>query len=125
MTPNGVITMVITGPDFDSGEMTSTTILVPLGSQVDAVERLRKAGLDVAVEKGQVRIDEPLPGTPFFEYIGTLFDFYGDDQVRLSDLRQKADRIPRIVFYIPAVALLVLVVFSQQKRIRTTREAFS
>ncbi|OED42203.1 C4-dicarboxylate ABC transporter [Chromatiales bacterium (ex Bugula neritina AB1)] len=117
-TPNGVITMVVSGPDFDTGEITSTTILVPLGgsSMDDAAERLRQAGLDVTIEDGQTRIDEPFPGTPFFETIGKSFDFYGDESVQIAEVKTPAQRMPKEVFYIPALLLLALVVWLQRRR---------
>ncbi len=72
---NGVLTFVISGPDFDTGETTSTTILVPMGRRAEAIERLEEAGLTIIVEDGFARVEEPFPQTPFFEKIGTLFDF--------------------------------------------------
>jgi TRAP-type uncharacterized transport system fused permease subunit len=36
VTPSGTITLVVSGPDFDTGEDTSTTILVPLGDGAEA-----------------------------------------------------------------------------------------
>ena len=113
---NGVLTFVVSGPNFDTGEETSTTLLVPLGDRKDAIERLEGAGLTVILEDGLAKIDEPLPQTPFFESIGKLFDFYGDDPVVVSQVRSKADRWPKEVFYIPALILLALVFFSQRRR---------
>ena len=115
-TPDGVITMVISGPDFDSGEIESTTILVPLGQRSDAIERLENAGLSVTVEDGFAVIGEPLPGTPFFEGIGKTFDFYDDRPVRIADILTRSERVVKEVFYIPAVLLLGLVVFLQRRR---------
>ena len=113
---NGVLTFVVSGPNFDTGEETSTTLLVPLGDRKDAIERLEGAGLTVILEDGLAKIDEPLPQTPFFESIGKLFDFYGDDPVVVSQVRSKADRWPKEVFYIPALILLALVFLSQRRR---------
>ncbi|NRB30556.1 MAG: TRAP transporter permease [Rhizobiaceae bacterium] len=113
---NGVLTFVVTGPNFDTGETTSTTLLVPLGDRKEAIERLEGAGLTVLLEDGLAKIDEPLPQTPFFESIGKLFDFYADEPVVVSQVRQKADRMPKEVFYIPALLLLALVFFSQRRR---------
>ncbi len=118
VTPGGILTMVVSGPDFDSGEIESTTILVPLGQPEEAVERLRKAGLSVTVDGGRAVIEEPFPGTPFFESIGKSFDYYGDEPVQIAEIRQKADRMPKEVFYIPAVLLLAFVIFNQKRRQR-------
>ncbi|MEM7293231.1 MAG: TRAP transporter fused permease subunit, partial [Pseudomonadota bacterium] len=115
-TPNGVLTMVISGPDFDSGEMDSTTILVPLGEPAEAAARLEKAGLMVMVEDGFAKIEEPFPGTPFFEKIGLSFDYYADEPVRIADVRKPTERMPKEVFYIPAILLLGMIIFSQRRR---------
>ena len=116
-TPEGVLTMVISGPDFDSGEVESTTILVPLGQPAEAAKRLEEAGLMVIVEDGFAKIDEPFPGTPFFDSIGTSFDYYADEPVRIADIRKPTERIAKEVFYIPAILLLGLVVFLQRRRV--------
>ena len=118
VSPNGNITMVVSGPDFDSGEITSTTILVNLGQPLDAVKRLRKAGLSVVVEDGRAVIEEPFPGTPFFETIGKSFDYYGDEPVQVAKVLRDADRIPKEVFYLPALLLLGIIVVSQKRRSR-------
>ena len=115
-TPDGVLTMIVTGPDFDTGEITSTTILVPLGNQAAAIARLEKAGLTVTVEDGRAIIQEPFPGSPFFETIGKTFDYYTDNPVELSVIRTKKERVPKEVFYLPAVLLLGLVYWVQRRR---------
>ena len=116
---NGVLTFVVSGPNFDTGEMTSTTLLVPLGDRKEAIDRLEGAGLTVLLKDGLAKIDEPLPQTPFFESIGKLFDFYGDDPVVVSQLRQRTDRMPKEIFYIPALILLGLAFLSQRRRRKT------
>ncbi|TNF86260.1 MAG: DUF3394 domain-containing protein, partial [Gammaproteobacteria bacterium] len=117
-TVNGVLTVVVSGPDFDTGEMASTTILVNLGEPMDAIERLRKAGLTVTVEDGRAVIEEPFPGTPFFESIGKSFDYYGDQPVQIAEVRTAAERMPKEVFYIPAALLLALIIMLQKRRAR-------
>ena len=118
VTPNGVLTIVVSGPDFDSGEIESTTILVNLGQPADAVERLRTAGLTVTVADGRAIIEEPFPGTPYFESLGKSFDYYGDEPVQIAEIKQPADRIAKEVFYIPAVLLLALIIMLQKRRAR-------
>lgn len=113
---NGVMTVVVSGPDFDTGEPTSTTLLIPLGRPKEAAERLRAAGLIVIVADGMAKIEEPMQGTPFFESIGSLFDYYDDVPVILATIQKKADRIPKEWFYIPAIALLGFVIVSQRRR---------
>lgn len=117
---NGVLTFVVSGPDFDSGEITSTTLLVPLGRRAEAIERLEGAGLTINLEDGLAKIDEPFPQTPFFDKIGTMFDYYGDDPVVVSDIRSEADRMPKEVFYIPALLLLGLIYLMQRRRMQSS-----
>jgi hypothetical protein len=121
--PGGkTLTFVISGPDFDTGEIASTTILVPMGDGADAVGRLEDAGLTVTVEDGQAKIEEPLPQTPFFESIGKQFDFYADDPVVISNVREEAERMPKEVFYIPALLVLAVIFLSQRSRRRAKPE---
>ena len=122
VTPNGTLLFVVSGPDFDSGKIESTTILVNLGDQADAVERLRKAGLTVTVESGRAVIEEPFPGTPYFESLGKSFDYYGDDPVQIAEVRQPADRAAKEWFYIPAILLLAIIMMMQKRRQRDNEE---
>lgn len=118
-SPDGkVLTFVVSGPDYDTGKVKSTTLLVPLGNRAEAVARLEKAGLIVSVEDGLAKLEEPYPQTPFFEIIGSKFDYYADDPVVVSKVREKAERMPKEVFYIPAFLLLAVVFFLQRRRRR-------
>ena len=113
---NGVLTFIVSGPDFDTGEMTSTTLLVPMGRRAEAIERLEGAGLLVNLEDGFAKIEEPFPQTPYFEKIGTMFDYYGDDPVHLSNIQTEASRMPKELFYFPALLLLAGVYWMQTRR---------
>lgn len=115
-TPDGVLTLVISGPDFDTGEITSTTILVPLGVPAAAVARLEAAGLAVTVADGQAIIAEPLPTSPFFESIGKTFDYYTDQPVQIGTIQDRKERPPKEIFFLPAFLLLALVYFRQRRR---------
>ena len=74
------------------------------------------AGLTVNVEDGMAKIEEPFPQTPFFEKIGTVFDYYGDEPVRVSAIKEEAERWPKEIFYLPALLLLGLVILLQRSR---------
>ncbi len=113
---NGVMSVVISGPDFDTGETTSTTVLVPLGDLEEAEKRLTDAGLTVTNEDGQMRIEEPFVGTELFSKIGDIFDFYSDNPVVIDHIQQPAERMPKELFYIPALVVLAGVVFIQSRR---------
>ncbi len=121
--PSGTMTVVVKGPNFDTGETDSTTLLIPLGKPAEAVKRLQDAGLTVNVEDGLAKIEEPLPQTPFFEKIGKSFDYYADDPVVISEIKKEAERLPKEVFYIPALLLLGLVVLMQMRRRRQEEPA--
>ncbi|MGB5706405.1 MAG: TRAP transporter permease [Arenicellales bacterium] len=114
--PGSVITMTVKGPDFDSGDITSTTILVPVGDEAEAPDRLQTAGLNIVMENDRALIEEPFPGTPFFESIGKSFDYYGDQPVEVGVIRSEKDRVLKEVFYIPAALLLGLIFWVQRRR---------
>ena len=114
---NGNTTFVVSGPNFDTGEEDSTTLLVQLGEPEEAAERLSTAGLDVRLENGVAIIDEPFVGTAYFEKIGNLFDFYGDDPVRITEIKKPAQRMPKEIFYLPALLLFGFVYWLQRRRV--------
>ncbi len=118
----GEMRVVVTGPDFDSGETKSTTLLVPIGAAGEGAARLEKAGLLVIVEDGKAKLEEPFPQTPFFDQIGTSFDYYGDEPVHISEVKAPADRMPKEVFYLPALILFGLVLLMQMPRRRREQE---
>ena len=115
-TENGVLTMVVSGPDFDTGEIASTTILVPLGNQAEAIERLEAAGLSVTVEDGRALIEEPFPGSPYFESLGKAFDYYSEEPVEVGAILKDKERIFKEIFYLPAILLLGLIYWVQRRR---------
>ena len=113
---NGAATIVVSGLNFNSGEPDQTTLLVPLGEPAEAAQRLSQAGLDVRLEDGIAIIDEPFQGTPFFENIGNLFDFYADEPVQIKEIKKPAERMPKEVFYLPAILLFGLIYLLQKGR---------
>jgi len=112
------IMLSISGPDFDTGEVATTTILVPLAAGADAATRLADAGLNVNIDNGKAVIEEPFPGTPYFETLGKAFDYYGDEPVQVAEVRMEAKRIFKEIIYLPAILVLGLVVFMQKRRQR-------
>ncbi len=113
---NGVMTIVVSGPDFDTGELTSTTVLIPLGDLNEAEQRLTSAGLTVVSDNGQMRIEEPFVGTDLFIKIGDLFDYYADQPVVLDHIKQPSERVAKEIFYIPALLVLAGVLLVQRRR---------
>ncbi len=115
------VRLVVEGPDFDTGRIRPTTITVP-AVQGDAQAALEAQGLTVFADGDAVTMDEPFPGTPFFESLGNEYDFYGDTPVQITEVQIENERLPKELFFIPALLLLAGVVMIQ--RPRATQPAF-
>jgi len=114
--PGGSLRMVLQGPDFDKiGEVSTITLQVPLGAAGDGVDRLAQGGLPVGLRDGSAVVDEPLQGTRFYTTL-RLFDFYAEQPVVISVVQLPSDRLPKEIFYIPALALLAGVALLQRRR---------
>ncbi len=113
--------LVVNGPDFDTGKLRPTTIVIPAVAG-DAEAALSAQGLSVLEEDGKLLLDEPFPGTPLFETLGTEYDYYGDSPVTLQQVQIENERLPKEIFFIPALLLLGLIVLIQ--RPRATQPAF-
>jgi len=112
----GTLKVKVKGPDFDDADkMIETLVELELGAAGDGEGRVTNAGLTVLLEGDKAIIEEPFPGTPFFEPFQS-FDFYGDTPVEVIEVRQEAARLPKEIFYIPALLLLGLVIALQRRR---------
>ena len=114
--------ITVAGPDFNDPDVETTTdITVPLGpaggsaSVGGGAARLEKIGLLLMIEDGKARLEEPLPGSPF-ENLGRIFDFYADVPVEVASIALPRDRMPKEVFYLPALLAIVLVILMQRRR---------
>ncbi|MEW5422119.1 TRAP transporter permease [Amorphus sp. 3PC139-8] len=108
--------MTIEGTDFNNpDERITKTFMVPLGAPGPGADRLDQAGLTLFPDGDRMTLDEPFPGTPFFRLAQEL-DFYADEPVVVESVATPAERMPREIFYLPAVLLLVVVVWSQRRR---------
>lgn len=112
----------ISAPDFDTGVVGTTTITFVPDEDGSAVERLAKAGLTVTDMDGILALDEPFPGTPYFDQLATEYDFYGDAPAQVAAVEIENDRPPKEIFFIPAFFLLLFIVLLQ--RPRATQPAF-
>ncbi|MEL7026369.1 MAG: DUF3394 domain-containing protein, partial [Pseudomonadota bacterium] len=79
-------------------------------------------GLAIFEDGGVLAMDEPFPGTPFFESLGNEYDFYGDTPVQITEIQIENDRAPKELFFIPALVLLAGLVLIQRRR--ATQPAF-
>jgi hypothetical protein len=110
------IRLVIQGPDFDNPDkLVETMLMANLAPEGDGAARLEGAGLMVTPEGDIAKLEEPMAGTPFFTRF-QMFDFYADKPVQVLRAEMPASRMPKEVFYIPALLLLGLVVWSQRRR---------
>ena len=107
----------ITGPDFDNEDrIISKNTILKLPIEGDAVSRLEQSGLIIIFDNKNVLVEEPFPGTPLFQELQE-FDFYSDRLVTLDKLFvEKSDRPAKEFFYLPAIALLMIVIYSNRKR---------
>ena len=107
----------ITGPDFDNEDrIISKNTILKLPIEGDAVSRLEQSGLIIIFDDKNVLVEEPFPGTPLFQELQE-FDFYSDRLVTLDKLFvEKSDRPAKEFFYLPAIALLIIVIYSNRKR---------
>ena len=111
--------VVVSGPDFDTGDLKETTMLLTVGPEPSGQERLDAMGLIILEEEGIAKLDEPMFGTPVSSDLGS-FDFYGDEPVQLAIVQVPADQMPKELIFIPALILLGLLAFLQ--RARATRQ---
>jgi len=116
ISEGGYLKFVVRGPDFDNpDQMTETFIEVPIEAGTDGESRITDAGLTILVEDGKALLEEPFPGTPYFTTFQD-FDFYGDEPVQVIDVQEASERLPKEIFYIPALALLFVVISLQRRR---------
>ncbi|MGR3503204.1 TRAP transporter permease [Pseudaestuariivita sp.] len=115
------VRLIIDGPDFDTGENRPTTVVIPAVNG-DATGALDAQGLTAFAEGEVLVLEEPFPGTPLFEQLGLEYDYYGDTPVVIRQVQVENDRLPKELFFIPALLLLSLLVLMQ--RPRATQPAF-
>ena len=120
--PGEPLRLLVTGPDFDyPDKLAQLTIIADLGEEGDGEMRLEQAGLTVIMEDDGATLEEPFAGTTFFQTL-QMFDFYADPLVRIEKVQLPAQRMPKEVFYLPALLLLAIVVWLQRRR--QTKPAF-
>lgn len=116
------VRLVISAPDFDTGEVGTKTIVLIPEQDAGGLERLSAVGLDVFEEGDLLRVDEPFPGTPYFETLANEYDFYADEPVQIISAEVPNDRMPKEIFFLPAFLLLGLIILIQRRR--ATQPAF-
>lgn len=113
--------IVVSGPDFDTGEPKERTLVLNFNEGTTADERLDALGLAFMAEGDQLLMEEPFPGTPYFDKMSD-FDFYGDQPVTLQEAKVRVQQLPQELMFIPTFILLGFVAFLQSRRAKTLRE---
>ena len=106
--------LVVSGPDFDTGETKETTLVLPVGAG-NGDERLAASGLLLLEEDGVTKMDEPSFGSQFSGALDS-FDFYGDDPVQIASVQAPANQMPKELVFIPALIFLFFIAFLQRAR---------
>lgn len=104
----GKLQMLVAGETID-GHFVQKTILLPLGTEGEGQERLSLAGLEVRVEDNKVIADNVAFGSAAQE-TGLDFDW------QILNIQTEAERPPKQWMFIPAILLLLLVGWIQQRR---------
>ncbi|PCD77757.1 TRAP transporter permease [Pseudothioclava arenosa] len=120
-SPGDTVRFVVAGPGFTDGKLTQLTLVHTVADADPATGRADAAGLLLMPEGDKLFMDEPMFGTPYQEKLSG-FDFYTDQRVEVVSLLSPAHRMPKQVFYLPALLLLALVVMMQRRR--QTKPAF-
>ena len=121
--PSGTsVRLVISAPDFDTGEIGTKTLVITPEEDAGGLERLSAVGLDVFEEDGILKLDEPFPGTPYFETLANEYDFYGDAPAQILSAEVQNERMPKEIFFLPAFLLLGVICLLQRRR--ATQPAF-
>ena len=110
MTADSQIRIEIRGEDLE-GRDVHKVVMLPLGPKAAGKERLAEAGLKLRFEDGKTFVDNVVFGSAA-ERQKIDFDF------EIPSIQVDSDRPPKQLFYIPGIALLVLIVLLQRARRR-------
>lgn len=110
MPANAQIRLRVTGQTLEGGDV-DKTVMVPLGPKAPGAERLRFAGLELRDEGGRKLVDVVVFGSAA-EKQKIDFDW------EIVSVERETDRLPKHIMYVPALALLALIVFLQKGRQR-------
>ena len=113
--PGSSLRIEVADPDFDTGNMTETTVVLTIGDEADGAARTEALDLIPLEEDGLVKLDEPLFGTPVPDELSN-FDYYADEPVRITTVQAPQSQPPKELIFIPAFVLLGLIAFLQRNR---------
>ena len=108
MPENAQIRVRVVGEDLEERKV-DKIVMLPLGAKGDGKERLMSAGLELRFEDGKAFVENIVFGSTA-ERQKIDFDY------EIPSVQTKADRPPRQLFYIPALALLGFIIMRQRRR---------
>ena len=113
----------ISGPDFDDPDSKNfTNILLNMGKKADGETRFQNAGINVLEEDGKIIFDGfawNFKDKDLKERMQKEFAMGDpDNPLVIEQVFKNNDRMPKEVFYIPALLLLGLIIFLQRRRHR-------
>ena len=112
--PGAELRITVEGPDFDTSEIKSTTMIVTADG-TGGQQAVDAYGLLLLEEDGAVKLEEPMFGTPAAPNLES-FDFYADEPVRIIAIQAPASQLPKELMFIPALLLVALIAFLQRGR---------
>ncbi len=111
---DGKLRVVVAGETI-SGKFVEKTVELPLGPPGEGAARLRdKAGIELLIEDGKATVDN-VGFDSFAQKQGIDLDW------EIKQVLVPAERMPKEVFYVPALLLLALVIFLQRGRLAASR----
>ena len=108
MPEDAQIRIRVVGEDLEERKI-DKVVMPPLGPKGDGKERLMNAGLELRFEDGKAFVDNIVFGSTA-ERQKIDFDY------EIPSVQAKADRPPRQLFFIPAMALLAFIIMLQRRR---------
>ena len=108
MEPGSLLRLMLKGEKDDGSEFTKI-VMLPVGNEGAAAERLAAIGLETRTEEGKTLIDNVVFSSSA-EKAGIDFD------QEILNIQVPTKRPPKQIMFIPALALLALVCFMQQGR---------
>ncbi len=91
------------------GDAVDKTVMLPLGPKAEGKERLKFAGLELRDEDGKKLVDVVVFGSAA-EKQKIDFDW------EVVSVERETDRMPKHIMYLPAFALLIVIVLAQRAR---------
>ena len=108
MSKDAQIRIQVKGEDLE-GRPIDKVVMLPLGAKGSGEDRLRKAGIELRFEEGKAFVDNVVFGS-------TADRQQIDFDYEVASIQKAADRPPRQLFYIPALALFAAIVMLQLRR---------